>query len=244
MTKAEWFSQLGEPFAAGLFEFPEASPMVRYANALKRYWQEAELPGYDGGRLYPCGVSSYMYDTSICVRPHYANTLQINRGGLRKKDPQALSLALEEYNRVIGFADSPHTVGGMGWTHSFPNYARVLSEGLEQYRERILALPEGDFREAMLTVMEAVDIYHNRCLQILRRDGAPEALIGMLLNKKHIGCPRKGVADVPICRIIELMRKSSKTHVRYPRDNQLIFTRNTEILLPEDAPVYIISTEL
>lgn len=197
MTKAEWFSQLGEPFAAGLFEFPEASPMVRYANALKRYWQEAELPGYDGGRLYPCGVSSYMYDTSICVRPHYANTLQINRGGLRKKDPQALSLALEEYNRVIGFADSPHTVGGMGWTHSFPNYARVLSEGLEQYRERILALPEGDFREAMLTVMEAVDIYHNRCLQILRRDGAPEALIGMLERVPYQ--PARSLEEALLC---------------------------------------------
>ena len=55
MSLFEIFSAVGEPFAAGLFEFPNAGVETRYANALKRFWETAELPAYVGGRLYPCG---------------------------------------------------------------------------------------------------------------------------------------------------------------------------------------------
>ena len=53
MTISELFTSIGEPFAAGLFELEGKAPMVRYANALKRFWEQTDLPAYDGGQLYP-----------------------------------------------------------------------------------------------------------------------------------------------------------------------------------------------
>ena len=53
MTLSELFYSIGEPYACGLFEFPDRAPLVRYANAQRRYFEEAGLTPYDGGRLYP-----------------------------------------------------------------------------------------------------------------------------------------------------------------------------------------------
>ena len=49
MTDFELFLSINEPFAAGIFEFEDASPMVRYANALKRFWENAPLSPYKDG---------------------------------------------------------------------------------------------------------------------------------------------------------------------------------------------------
>jgi len=185
MNTSELFDSIHEPFAAGLFEDPDAPRIIRYANALKRFWEHTQLPPYDGGLLYPCGVSSFNYDPEIIVHPHYCNTFflcdyKVDRNTLAEKSPEAAQIMLEESRLVVDFQDSPHCVGGMGWTHSFPNYARVLREGLAQYRSRVEALPQGDFRSSMLCVLEAIAIYHARCLEILRRDGAPAELITAL----------------------------------------------------------------
>ena len=55
MTDHELFLSINEPFAAGLFELEGASPMIRFANALKRFWESAALPPYGSGRLYRTG---------------------------------------------------------------------------------------------------------------------------------------------------------------------------------------------
>lgn len=180
MNAAELFMSIGEPFAAGLFELENAAPVLRYANALKRFWENAALPPYDGGQLYPCGVVSFRFDRTIAARPHYANTYEIDHRALAAKSEEANALMTRERRLVAEFGDSPHTVGGMGWTHSFPNYRRVLQEGLDRYRERVEALPEDDFKQALLLLLEGIDTYHARCLDILRRDNAPEALIRAL----------------------------------------------------------------
>ena len=161
MHTFELFNSIGEPFAAGLFEL-DASPIIRYSNALKRYWETAKIPDYDGGLLYPCGVCAFKFDESIAFRPHYANTYQLNHKALKEKSEKAYDTVVKEISLVKTF--SGHTVGGMGWTHSFPNYARVLKEGLNEYKKRIYALPSGDFKEGMLILLDGIDAYHTRGL--------------------------------------------------------------------------------
>ena len=180
MNTSDLFNSIGEPFAAGMFEYESESPMIRYSNALRRFWEKADMPSYDGGMLYPSGVHPFNYDLSIKFRPHYANTYQIDRKGLMAKNREAYEIVDKEIALVKHFGDTPHTVGGMGWTHSFPNYTRVLSEGLDKYRERVEALSDGDFKRAMLLVLEGIDIYYSRCLNHLKEQNAPAQLIAAL----------------------------------------------------------------
>ena len=177
MKASDLFFSINEPFAAGLFELEGDSPIPRYSNALKRFWEYAKLPPYQGGMLYPTGKCIFHFDSSVAVQPHYANTTQINFPLLRKKDADACKLMEAEFELVVKFNDSPHTVGGMGWTHSFPNYARILSEGLHQYEKRVDALPEGDLRRGMQIVLEGIRIYHERCIEHLKSVNAPKELI-------------------------------------------------------------------
>ena len=83
MNISKLFASIGEHFASGLFEFENCNPRIRYANALKRYWEKAKFPSYDGGMLYPCGLNAFNYDAEVAFRPHYANTYQLNHKALR-----------------------------------------------------------------------------------------------------------------------------------------------------------------
>lgn len=180
MNTYELFLSIGEPFAAGLFELEGASPIERYSNALKRFYEHTALPPYLGGELYPCGKCTFTYDRNLTVRPHYANTLEVKYPKLKEKSEVAHAIVQAEDDLVVKFRDSPHVVGGMGFTHSFPNYTRVLAEGLDAYRARVTALPEGEFRRGMLILFDAIDIYHARCIDLLCESGAPERLVSAL----------------------------------------------------------------
>ena len=197
MNSYELFLSIGEPFAAGLFESDTDAPIVRYANALKRFYENASLPPYNGGELYPSGKCIFTYDQSVAVMPHYANTYSFNYKLLKQKSEAAYEIMLKEDKKVKTFSDSPHTVGGMGWTHSFPNYTRVLREGLDNYRERVLALPDGDFRRGMLVLLEGIDIYHKRCLDSVKASGAPEKLICALEKMPYK--PAKNIYEAIVC---------------------------------------------
>ena len=126
MTDFELFLSINEPFAAGLFEIEGASPMIRFANAHKRFWENAPMPSYEGGQLYPANKTPFTYTSEYAVIPHNSNTFDVKWGILREKSERAFELIKKEYDLVVKFYDSPHTVGGMGWTHSFPNYSRIL----------------------------------------------------------------------------------------------------------------------
>ena len=177
MTTFDFFKSIGEPFAAGLFENEDQARIIRYANALKHFWAAAKMPSYDGGMLYPCSVNVFNFDKSIAFRPHYSNTYHLEEKALKAKSEKAYEVIAKETSLVKTFYESPHTVGGMGWTHSFPNYKKVLTLGLDSYKERIAALPKGDFKEGMLTLLEGIDIYHSRCISLLKEQNAPQELL-------------------------------------------------------------------
>lgn len=179
MTDHELFLSINEPFAAGLFECPNASPMIRYAKAYKYFFESADIAPYESGRLYPAGVNS-CYNGKYAVRPHNSNGFEVDFGALKRKSERACELIKREYDLVIKFYDSPHCVGGMGWTHSFPNYSRILLEGLDGYLKRVDALPEGDFKESLLILLEAIRTYHARCIAQLKEQNAPSEIAGAL----------------------------------------------------------------
>ena len=180
MTDFELFLSVNEPFAAGIFEFEDASPMVRYANALKRFWENAPLSPYKDGRLYPSGRNIFTFCKEYTVKPHYSNTFEVNWGSLSKKSERACELMRREYDLVAKFYGNPHTVGGMCWTHSFPNYSRVLCEGLDSYAKRVEELNDGDFKQSLLILLDGIRAYHTRCLEHLRAQSAPSELISAL----------------------------------------------------------------
>lgn len=167
------FTKLDEPYAAGFFEYPEKSRFYRFANAHKRYWQSLPLPGYNGGGLYPNG---YCNPGVYAVNPSYSFTVWIDENKLQQKDPVALKLMKEAAGDIL-FIPYPHCVGGNGYTHSFPNYPRIVKEGLNSYRQRVLKLQESHYRDGLLCVLEGIKIYHERCLDVLVNSGANERLI-------------------------------------------------------------------
>ena len=105
-----------EPYAAGLFEFPERSRLYRYSNALLRDWEYATLVPYDGGALYPCGRSTCSCDPDSVVRPHFSYSFFVHdEKRLREKvDAECADAVMEEFLLAAPFFDTPHTVGGSG----------------------------------------------------------------------------------------------------------------------------------
>ncbi|MBQ6923007.1 MAG: hypothetical protein IJQ73_00035 [Kiritimatiellae bacterium] len=179
---AEAFKAAGEPFAQGLCEEPGRSPTYRYANAFRRFWEQAALVPYDGGRLYPCGPNVWSARVNDCaMRPHFglSRTYDCDWERLSQKAPEAAAALRADHEKVTP-VPPPHRVGGGGFCHSFPNYARLLAEGFAGYRRRVEALPAGDFRDAMLVVLDGIGTYRRRCLELLRSSGAPEELVRAL----------------------------------------------------------------
>ena len=67
------------------------------------------------------------------------------------------------------------------------------------------------------------------------------------LRKKRIGQLRKELADSAFCGRIKLLMNNTYRHEKYKvslENNQLVLVLNSEILLPEDAPVRVTSAQL
>lgn len=185
MSNFELFLSIDEPYGAGLFEREDASQSIRYALALKRFFSQTKLPDYKGGLLYPCGENSYLIN-DYCIRPQYTYGLELTKGDiLKQKSEKAYALILEEVEKVEGFSDSPHCVGGHGFTHTFLNYHRIFKDGLNGYIKRVSNLPDGDFKTSLQLTLEAVNIYHSRCLELLKKQSAPQKLIDALTKMPY-----------------------------------------------------------
>lgn len=105
---------------------------------------------YNGGLLYPCGadVAAASPPQNRFLIPSYSFTWELDEGAiegtLRETSDRAVRdtlVALRERMREertrLCFPTSPHTVGGNGYTHSIPNYGRVIHEGLSGYARRV-----------------------------------------------------------------------------------------------------------
>jgi formate C-acetyltransferase len=178
---------LREFFAAGYFEESDASPMRRWSRAVRRRFENQSLSPYNGELLYPYGPSQDGTENRI-LSPNYSFTWIYNENALSNKILQAnekerisleaLRKSMRELNSEVDVIRTRHTVGGRGYTHSIPNYGRVLRDGLSEYSNRIksnLALVNQrgdtdrvDFYISLLDVLDGVRMWHNRIIELLR----------------------------------------------------------------------------
>ncbi len=180
--------RLGEHFAAGYFELPSASPMRRWSRAVRRRLEKRSLASYDGQLLYPSGprILRSSKENRI-VEPSYSFTWAVNLDALRSAllaadSEEAVALnrlgdAMRDLTKALSVWDSPHTVGGRGYTHSIPNYGRVLREGLEAHVARVeigleVAFSESDldkidFYVGLQDVLIGIRGWHSRIMAML-----------------------------------------------------------------------------
>ena len=167
---AQLFYDIGEPYAAGLFEAPEKGYFYRHAVANARYLEALRPAAFEeGDLLYPCG-NRYM-DWDRAVVPAFATTYQVNWKLLRQKSEKAYDL-LWEFAQISKLT--------YGWTHAAPNYKRIVKEGLSSYRERVLKQPDGEFKDGLLVLLAGIENYIRRSAAYLKEAGAPDALVEAL----------------------------------------------------------------
>jgi len=187
---------MGEFFASGFFEEPEASPMRRWARAVRRRFEHRTVAPYRGEWLYPCGPASPGPEDQI-VAPSYSFTYTYHDHVLRQRlagasgeDREtllALQTAMRDLDAQLNVIQTPHTVGGRGYTHSIPNYGRVIREGLTDYARRIADRLQRarqrrdqerlDFYLGLQEVLAGIACWHRRLVDSLSRpsNGHPEA---------------------------------------------------------------------
>ncbi len=173
---AQYMLDIGEPFAAGLLEFPESAPSIVFCRGYRRYYETCPIVYTPGAPLFPTGLTVGTYkDTNtgetVAVIPEYAPQYSIRWDELRKKGSRAAEIMLE-FSKVYHYAGE--------WNHSMLNYKRILAEGINRYEERLLQLEDSDFKAALLDLIVGLRAYHKRALKALPKMGAPAELIEAL----------------------------------------------------------------
>lgn len=170
------FLENGEPFAAGFFENPDRDRFYRFARAHRTFWENMILPPYNGGQLYPVG---HKFQASYAVKPDFSFTFSIDFELLKQKGCKGID-ALQHEESLLTGKHTPHKVGGFCFTHSIPNYSRIIKEGFDAYEKRVLTLKESDFRDGLLEIIAGIRIYRDRSLALLRKANAPSRLINAI----------------------------------------------------------------
>jgi len=186
-SEAMLLHSLGEHFAAGYVEMPQGSPLARWSRAVRRRWEAQPVPIYRGQLLWPDGPVRAIEQNSI-VQPSYSFTYTYHdtvlEARLRSADPATrcalcnLRQEMRALDERLDCIHTPHTVGGRGYTHSIPNYGRVLREGLDAHAQQVedgleRAITDKDadgreFFEAITDVIEGIRAWHQQLLDHLR----------------------------------------------------------------------------
>jgi len=170
--------EIDEPYAAGYFEDTDRSYFYRMAKAMLRYREVCTLPEYNGEYLYPNGV--YNLD-KYAVIPQFSYGHTVNYSKLSQKDEEVGAYCKENMPQwhMVREEGTEAIFGGL-YTHTNANYVRILKEGFDSYRERILKAKDKDFREGCLEVLNSIEIYRRRCVEYLKSVDARPELIAAL----------------------------------------------------------------
>ncbi|MBQ5602182.1 MAG: hypothetical protein IIU77_05105 [Clostridia bacterium] len=170
------FLRLGESAASGLYEEPDRSLFYRKSLGLRRFYENCELAVYRGESLYPSGVIAQ----KMSVVPEYLGGLTFLSKSLSEKAPILAEKLKEEFCVYHSTVPNEHTVAGNMFTHSMPNYERILKEGLLSYIPRIERISDTDMREGLLHVVRGIELYITRCVAYLKSVSADKMLIASL----------------------------------------------------------------
>ncbi len=182
MNISKQFENIGEYLAAGLFEEEGRSLFYRKALGLRRYYENVKLLPYNGELLYPSGVNKSSMVVQCNYVDGYLHGFSYDRKALAKNDEKLEALLHD----VIGdqyyseYIPEEHGVAGRMWTHSMPNYERILKEGFDSYEKRIAKIDDVDLREGLLHLVAGIRTYKDRCVSYLDELGADKKLINAL----------------------------------------------------------------
>lgn len=163
--------EIGEYAAAGLFEDPQGGLFLRKAIGLRRFYENCSLPKYNGKPLYPSGR---------VLSPNYMSGLAVDWQKLKSEDEEILKLIQRDFCRYHSSVPAEHTVAGDMYTHSMPNYERILKEGFLSYIPRVEKIKDEDMREGLLHLLGGIECYINRCVEYLESVKADQKLINAL----------------------------------------------------------------
>ena len=167
----EKLKELSEFPSAGLFEEPDRSLFYRKALSLRRFFENYNIPRYNGKPLYPSGDVYF---------PGYHDNMPVNLRRLEGVHKEAADTIRRDFFRYHSTVPKEHTVAGDMWTHSMPNYERILKEGFNSYVPRIEKIQDRDIREGLLHLVEGIRIYIKRCVDYLESVNAEPGLVAAL----------------------------------------------------------------
>lgn len=169
------FRSIGEYCAAGMYEEPQRSRFYRKALGLRRFYENCKPADYNGEYLYPSGTIT----KKMNIYPSYME-IGIAYDEVCKKNKDLADLYISEFGKGYSSVPREHSVAGNMYTHSMPNYERILKEGLLSYTERIEKIEDTDIREGLLHLIEGIKNYLKRCVDYLEAIGADEKLVSAL----------------------------------------------------------------
>jgi len=181
---------MGEYFAAGYFEQPEAGAMARWSRATRRRLEWSTPTDYAGGPLHPSGqLFGEGLGENRLLQPSYSYTWGCDWAAVTERiaqadGPAAATLgAMQEHLGQArpdhGTIHGPHIVGGAGYTHSIPNYGRVLREGFGEHARRVERclsaaraagdLARAEFYEGLQDVLAGIGRWHAKLVSQLEQ---------------------------------------------------------------------------
>ena len=170
------FLEIGEYGAAGMYEEPNRSLFYRKSLGIRRFYENCETAIYNGEYLYPSGV----VNTSMCIKPQYLNGMDIDYARVAAKNNYAAEVYVADFAKFKSSVPPEHTVAGNMYTHSMPNYERILKEGLLSYIPRIEKIKDDDMRKGLRHIIEGIKNYIDRSVKYLESVKADNKLINAL----------------------------------------------------------------
>ena len=134
------FLNIKEYCAAGLYEEENRSLFYRKSLAIRRYYENCDLAEYTGKLLYPSGL----LPINMKIYPRFATGVTIKTNTEGKIPKNLLDTFKNDFLKFQSSVPYHHRVAGDMFTHSMPNYERVLKEGLLSYVERIEKIKDVD----------------------------------------------------------------------------------------------------
>ncbi len=163
--------EIGEYCAAGIMEEQERNLFYRKSLGIRRYYENCEIPKYNGELLFPCGA---------VTSPDYMTGMAVNFKKLESVDTEVAKKIENEFLKYHSYVPAEHNVAGDMWTHSMPNYERILKEGFLLYIPRIEKIEDKDMKEGLLHLIEGIKCYVERSVSYLESVNADPKLISAL----------------------------------------------------------------
>ena len=189
-----FFMDHGEYYGAGYYEEAHKSPFERFSRALRRYFENYSLPEYRGEPLYPCGEK---WCTSF-VNPDFSFTASVSWSKLAEQSLEVKRVLEKDFSLYVSRVPSVHTVGGDMYTHSYPNFKRIVYEGLDSYEERIEGISDSEVRRGLLDLMTGIRCFHGRILEKLKESGAEDGALYKALLRVPFS-PAETIYEALVC---------------------------------------------